>query len=217
MRVSEWIVVLYVTYLVVTAWVTRRHLGARLRITYASAAILVVVTALPLSTNSWWISLARDWAPGIYILFGYWLSGLFFVQPDRAAEARLRRLDHALFTRTGLNRAIAQAPRAVLEFFELAYLFCYLQVPAGFATVYLQGPDIDVDRFWTIVLTAVFACYGALPWIPTRAPRQLEPDPPIDRRGLVVRRVNLWLLDRASIQVNTFPSGHYAAYLATAI
>ena len=88
-------------------------------------------------------------------------------------------------------------------------------MPAGFAWLVLAGFADEADRFWSIVLLAAFLCYGLLPWIPTRAPRALERDRGVWRSA--VRRLNLAVLGRASVQWNTFPSGHTAASLATAL
>ena len=73
------------------------------------------------------------------------------------------------------------------------------------------------DRFWTLVLLGELGSFGMLPWIQTRPPRTLETDSAIDRRPLLLRRLNRFMVRTTSIQVNTFPSGHVAGSLATAI
>ena len=67
------------------------------------------------------------------------------------------------------------------------------------------------------MLLAGFVCYGMLPWIQTRPPRSVETDSRLDRRGLLVRRVNLFVLNGASVQANTFPSGHASTAVAAAL
>jgi membrane-associated phospholipid phosphatase len=79
----------------------------------------------------------------------------------------------------------------------------------------ISGFHDRASGFWSVVLLASFVCYGLLPWLPTRAPRALEPNPACARSS--VRRLNAAILDRASVQWNTFPSGHTAASLATAL
>ena len=153
--------------------------------------------------------------PLIYLLVGYWLPALLVRMPDPRVEQRLLRFDHALFGAEGLARFQQRAPRALVEYLELAYLLCYAVVPAGFAILVAGGHGEDViDQFWSVVLLAAFTCYGALPWLPTRAPRAVERQPDTTRSS--IRRLNLAVLDRASVQWNTFPSGHTAASLATA-
>lgn len=154
--------------------------------------------------------------PLVYLLIGYWLPALLVREPDVRLEQRLLNFDRILFGADGLERFERRAPRGLVEYLELAYLLCYAVVPAGFACLVLAGHSAAViDRFWSIVLLASFACYGVLPWMATRAPRAIET--PREAARSSVRHVNLAVLNRASVQWNTFPSGHTAASLATAL
>jgi hypothetical protein len=155
--------------------------------------------------------------PSMILLVGYWLSGLLFVRPDLRIERSLQLIDHRLLTRSGLLAGFHASPRVVREFFELSYLLVYVAVPAGATTLVLAGHADHVARFWAVVLFAEFACYGMLPWIQTRPPRVIEPGAAMTSRVAAIRRVNLGLVNRASIQVNTVPSGHAAGALATAL
>ena len=99
---------------------------------------------------------------------------------------------------------------------ELAYLLVYAVVPAGAAALLLSGHADAVPRFWAIVLLAEFVSYGMLPWLQTRPPRVLDvhgsaPEPTF------IKRFNLAVLNRGSIQVNTIPSGHAAGAAAVAL
>jgi hypothetical protein len=97
-------------------------------------------------------------------------------------------------------------------------MLCYPLVPVAFGLLYFSAPPTApdaLDRFWSIVLLAVFSCYGLLPWLPTRPPRAFLP---ADLRAAsALRRLNLHVLNHASIQVNTLPSGHVAAAVAAAL
>jgi membrane-associated phospholipid phosphatase len=153
--------------------------------------------------------------PLVYLLGGYWLPALLVREPNARLERRLLDVDYGLFGADGLERFEQRAPLALIEYLEGAYLLCYAVVPAGYACLLLAGHDAGViDRFWSVVLLAAFMCYGLLPWLPTRAPRAVEPHCGTTRSS--IRRLNLAVLDRASVQWNTFPSGHTAASLATA-
>ena len=153
--------------------------------------------------------------PLALLLIGYWLPALLVREPDLRVEERLVDFDRRLFGAGGLARFERRAPRLLVEYLELAYLLCYAVVPAGFVCLLLAGYDADaIDRFWSIVLLAAFICYGLLPWMATRAPRALEPPRGATRSS--IRQLNLAVLNRASVQWNTFPSGHTAASLATA-
>jgi membrane-associated phospholipid phosphatase len=154
--------------------------------------------------------------PLVYLLAGYWLPALLVGEPNRRLERRLLDVDRTLFGSHGLERFEQRAPRALIEYLELAYLLCYAVVPTGFACLLLAGYPADaLGTFWLVVLLAAFGCYGVLPWLPTRAPRAIEP-PGREKRSSI-RGLNLAVLNRASVQWNTFPSGHTAASLATAL
>jgi membrane-associated phospholipid phosphatase len=154
--------------------------------------------------------------PALVLLAGYWLSGLFFVRTDLGVENWLRATDDAVLRRTGVLAWFHGAPRVIAEYFELSYLLVYLVVPAGAVTLALTGHFDRVPHFWTTVLLAEFACYGMLPWIQTRPPRVFEDAGGRSQRD-VVRRINLGVASRASIQANTIPSGHAAGAMAVAL
>ena len=154
--------------------------------------------------------------PLVYLLSGYWLPALLVSETNIRLERRLLDVDHTLFGAHGLEGFERGAPRLLIEYLELAYLLCYAVVPAGFACLLLAGYSADaLNTFWSVVLLAAFICYGLLPWLPTRAPRAVEP--PGHEMRSSIRRLNLAVLNRASVQWNTFPSGHTAASLATAL
>jgi membrane-associated phospholipid phosphatase len=67
------------------------------------------------------------------------------------------------------------------------------------------------------VLLAELACYGVLPWIRTRPSWVLQPDSPLSQRRVLMRRLNLAIVRETSTHANTFPSGHAAGALATAL
>jgi hypothetical protein len=158
---------------------------------------------------------AKHVLPLAYLLMGYWIPGILVLAPNLQLERKLLETDRTLFGSGGLPAFAARAPRVIVEYMELAYLCCYLVVPAGFVWLLINGFHDRANGFWSVVLLASFVCYGLLPWLPTRAPRALEQHPARARSS--VRRWNLAVLDRASVQWNTFPSGHTAASLATAL
>jgi membrane-associated phospholipid phosphatase len=210
LRAPEWIVVAYFSYLIgAAAVVPGIGLPRRLRVIGAAIAVLIAVFTVAVIGPP--ASLWRDSMPILYILIGYWLPALLVSDMNQIFEGRLLALDRRLQVTTISERA----PRSLVELLELAYLCCYPMVPVGFASLYLAGLPEESDRFWTAVLLAVFGCYGVLPWLPTRPPRAIE-GRPRQSSGLV-RRVNLRVLGVASVQLNTFPSGHAAASLATAL
>jgi membrane-associated phospholipid phosphatase len=214
-RVSEWIVFAYLAYLLALAAVRPMPRGRRTRVVSTALPVmaLIVVTASLPSTPAW--GMLRTWLPVPYVLIGYWLSGVFFVSPQPDVEARFLAFDRRVRRSIGLDDAAI--PRVVLELLELAYLACYIVLPAGLLALLLAGQGPHADRFWSTVLLAELACYGTLPWVQTRPGWALRPQGAVDDRRLLVRRVNLFFVRSASIRANTFPSGHAAGALATAL
>ena len=209
LRASEWITIAYFAYLAGAAAVVV-GIGGRRRRRAIGAAAAVVIAVLTVAWFGPSAAVLRDWMPFVFILLGYWLPALLVTSTNPVLERRLLTLDQRWLVSTIGERA----PRPVIELLELAYLFCYPMVPVGFACLYVAGLREESDRFWTAVLAAVFGCYGMLPWLPTRPPRAIEGEP---TRSSAIRRVNVRVLGVASIQLNTFPSGHVAASLATAL
>jgi membrane-associated phospholipid phosphatase len=204
----EWIVLGYVTYLASVAAIATRFRRAR-GPTFAAAFAAWTMWAMARDVPR---SLALDiLLPAGCLLAGYWLSGLFFVAPMVHLERWLLRIDE----RTGVSRVAW--PRLVRDYFELAYVLVYAVVPAGAVTLAIGGHADVVPRFWSVVLLAEFFSYGMLPWVQTRPPRAIEVTHDLSRVKPALRRFNLALLGRASIQANTLPSGHAAGAAAAAL
>jgi membrane-associated phospholipid phosphatase len=206
-----WVALGYVSYLAVVSLTRTRFARARLPLFIAAAVAwgaFAVFGRTPLSPALGVV------VPALLLLVGYWLSGLLFTRPDADIERWLHRVDVVYLTR--VLAWYRQAPLIVSEYVELSYLLVYVALPAAATTLVLGGHSDHVERFWTVVLLAEFACYGMLPWIQTRPPRVIEPEINAAPRALL-RRLNQGIVTRASIQANTVPSGHAAGAFATAL
>ena len=215
MRVSEWVAAAYFGYLWIAAmamrpWPRRRQSAAA---SLAAMACVFLPRFLPVTPLT---LVARDWLPALYLVAGYWLSGWYFVGPMKGIEARFLGLDWRVIGRD-VSARLESVPRVVLEVLELAYVTCFLFVPGGLVILALTGHRDAADRFWTLVLLGEFGSFAMLPWIQTRPPRLIEGPGELDRRPLFMRRMNSLQVTTLSIGVNTFPSGHVAGALATAI
>jgi membrane-associated phospholipid phosphatase len=214
LEVANWIALAlgYATYLAAVSLTRHDFARARSRLCLVAAAGWVASASVGKTTLSPALLVV---VPSLVLLAGYWLSGLLFVRPDVRLEQRLQRVDDWVLRGTGVLACYRRSPRVVQDFFELSYLLVYVAVPAGATTLVASGHGDHVSRFWSIVLLAEFACYGMLPWVQTRPPRATDVDGDTDAEG--VRRLNLRLVNRASIQANTLPSGHAAGAFATAL
>jgi hypothetical protein len=155
-------------------------------------------------------------APAVLLLSGYWLSGFFFRDPQAWLEAVLAASDRWVFARLDAHRRLAGSPRWLLEALEAAYAADYVVIAVG-ALVAAANGIRAVEAYWSLVLSAELACYVALPWLRSRPPRALEPGGALAARTVALRRLNTAILDTASVQANTLPSGHVAGALAAAI
>lgn len=219
MRRSEWIAAGYFVYLLLPIWVSASR-RARLTLTAWVLALAGGVAALSWAPDGAPWPTVRDWAPGLYLLAGYWLPGRLFTAPNERLERWLLAVDQRWLGPQAVVTNV-RLPSIVRDYLELTYLLCYPLVPIAFSLLYFFADDERsltsiADNFWSVVLLAVFLCYGLLPWVPTRSPRALPSGAAIAWSSRI-RRLNLMVLNHASIQVNTFPSGHVAAALASAL
>lgn len=175
--------------------------------TFAGLGILLLLVAVGLRSST----VLTTWIlPPAMLLVAYWTSGSLFVAPMPGSERALMALDRRL----RIPEIAAGMPRPAAELLEVAYVFVYPLIPIALALHLVFAPQPDSDRFWMVVLTTDYVCFGMLPWIQTRPPRALEGAAPW---RTWFRRVNARLLDRASIHVNTMPSGHAAEAVAAAL
>jgi membrane-associated phospholipid phosphatase len=130
-------------------------------------------------------------------------------------EAYCLALDRRIWTRLGIDTLTRRAPRAVLEVLEFIYVATFLYVPACVVVVAFIDRSL-VDRSWALVLLGEYGAFAMLPWIQTRPPRSVEPPGPLDRRPLLARELNRFMVRNTSIQVNTLPSGHVSGSFAAA-
>jgi hypothetical protein len=183
--------------------IRRRHLVVTAAVAYtlASAGAATLV-------SSFWVNLV---APGVLLLTGYWLSGLLFHSPQSWLEAWLLRSDRAL----GAERWMDGMPRLVAEALEASYAAVSVVVGVGAIWAATAGVEAVTD-YWNLVLTAELACYVWLPWLRSRPPRTLEPQR-AQKATPALRRLNTRILDNASVQANTLPSGHVSGAVAAAL
>ncbi len=208
MRVWEAASLLFFVYVgAVGAFGERPHsTRARLYLGVAAGLLFVAIVA-----NVRYIPFLHDWlAPPIALLLAYWTSGLLFVAPRGDQESVLMGLDRHL----RVFEAARRLPGFVSLLLEAAYAGVYVVIPLALVLHLGFVPAASAERFWTVILLTDYVCFALLPWVQTRPPRALEKAEPWSS---VMRRFNLRMLGAASIQVNTFPSGHAAEALAAAL
>ena len=145
--VAEWIVCAFFAYLILLA--VRRPLQGRHRLRVLAVSMVCIGLSVMLSQlrPSPALQIVREWIPGIYLMHGYWLSGLFFERPMTTVERRLLDFDRVLFETLKVTEFLTRGPRIVLEYFELTYLLAYPFVPASFGVLCWLGARADADSF----------------------------------------------------------------------
>jgi membrane-associated phospholipid phosphatase len=208
-RSFEWIACAYFGYLAAACWRPRLSSGRRAFLIGASAFCAAAVFLVARSNVAW----ARLSAPVLYILAGYFLSGLLFASPSATTEMWLARWDRRLLGDPA-TRFIAW-PRMVVAALELVYMGCFLLIPAGAALLAWAGHQLLVDRYWAMVISAEFAAFAPLAFIQTRPPWALERKPEL--ADPAIHRLASQMVQYLTIRVNTFPSGHAAGSFAVAL
>ena len=184
------------------------RLRARLLAIAGSAAGLAICAAAHLMSPAAWL---YSWVlPPSLLLLGYWTSGLLFEAPMPHLERALQAVDRAF----RVDAAIRATPGWLRGVLEMAYAGVYLLIPLALLIQLTTTQEPDADRFWTIVLATDYVCFGFLPWMQTRPPRALATEAPWHTP---MRRLNLHVLSKTSIQANTLPSGHAAEAAAAAL
>jgi hypothetical protein len=212
--------------------IRRRHVALA-----ASLAFTFVSVAAGTLTGAFWVNLLL---PGALLLGGYWLSGFFFRDPQPWLESWLIGLDHAARAHQWMDRS----PRWLAELLELSYAMDYVVVGGGAIYAATFGTEA-VAYYWSLVLASELASFAPMPWLRSRPPRVvgdwtmpgLKPGPagadvrakpgpraeglpsakPPATRRVALRRLNNLILDGASIQANTLPSGHVSGAVAAAL
>jgi membrane-associated phospholipid phosphatase len=208
-RSFEWIACAYFAYLAVACWWPPLSIGRRLLVIAASAFCAAAVFLIARSDVMW----ARQSAPVLYILAGYFLSGRLFVSPSMTTEAWLAAWDRRILGDPAA-RFVGWPPMLVAGL-ELVYMGCFLLIPAGALLLAGAGHRMLVDRYWAMVIGAEFAAFAPLAFIQTRPPWALERKPAL--ADPAVHQLASQMVQHLTIRVNTFPSGHAAGSLAVAL
>jgi membrane-associated phospholipid phosphatase len=208
-RSSEVVAFVYFAALTVVAWLRPLPADRRRQITTIGVAMCAVVFTIGHHAPR----VVRDWAPGVSIIVGYYLSGRFFVKPSETLEEWLMAWDRRLLGDP--TTRFAGWPPSVLAYLEIVYVTCFVLVPAGAAALVLAGHASLLDRYWTMVLAAELGSFGPLSVIQSRPPWLVEQKAALPDRA--VHRVASRMVESFTINANTFPSGHVAGSLAVAL
>ena len=208
MRSAEDVAFFYFLYLAGICWLRPLPPSRRLFVTAVSlltAAGVFAAARAPI--------VVRVWAPLGYIGVGYYLTGRLFVRPSERLETWLMGWDHRLFGDPATR--FARWPAWLVGYLDIVYMFCFLLLPAGMLMLIAAGRSDQANHYWTMVLAADLGAFAPLSVFQTRPPWMLETTPALAAPS--VHRLASYMVEHATIRVNTFPSGHVAVSIAVAL
>jgi PAP2 superfamily len=218
MRKAEWISLIAYAFFIIASWL--RPLASRRRMAIAAIGALGMLLIMAMRFAEQFLpqfpaSVARDCLPAVLMPMVYWQAGRFSTRVNKTFQAALQQLDRALLS-SWMPILSKPSLRWIVASLELAYLSCYVLVPTGLAVLYLAGLQHHATEYWSVVLLATYPCYVFTAFVPTNPPRTIEMNSAATTTGKV-RRFNLWIVRRFSIQLNTFPSAHVTATLGSSL
>src|SRR5579862_666337 len=217
MRASEWVQIAFAIGIGLLAWMRPLETRRRLRIALLAAIVPAAILTTRFALNGFAGSVVRDWLPAALLLIPYWQAGQFFTGPDARIQKWLAQTDEkALYALRWILGSSENGAWA--RYFETAYLMCYPLVPIGLAALYLGHHRAAADFYWIVVVLASDICFAVTIFVPAMPPR-LIPERASESRVAAgsVRKLNLEVLNRGSIQAITFPSAHVASTTAVAL
>jgi membrane-associated phospholipid phosphatase len=217
MRASEWIQIVFAIGIGLLAWMWPLDMRRRLRIALLAVIVPAAILVARYALHGYGGSVVRDWLPAALLLIPYWQAGQFFTGPDARIQKWLAQTDEKVLRM--LRRIIGSRENgAWARYFETAYLMCYPLVPIGLAVLYLGHRRGAADFYWIVVVLASDISFASTIFVPAMPPR-LVPAQAAEPRVAAnsVRKLNLEVLNRGSIQAITFPSAHVASTTAVAL
>ncbi|HXP69321.1 MAG TPA: phosphatase PAP2 family protein [Candidatus Dormibacteraeota bacterium] len=217
MRASEWIQIAFAFGIGLLAWARPLEMRRRLRIALLAVIVPAAILMARYALHGLAGSVVCDWLPAALLLIPYWQAGQFFTGPGERIQKWLAQTDEKALR--VLRRIIGSSESGGwARYFETAYLMCYPLVPIGMAALYLGHHRAAADFYWIVVVLASDICFAVTIFVPAMPPR-LIPERASESRVAAgsVRKLNLEVLNRGSIQAITFPSAHVASTTAVAL
>ena len=219
LRSSEWILLAFFAYIALLScfFRDRPELGYQPVITLFFVSVLLFL--LVKAENGRFkntVSLIRDWMPLALTLLAFrGMEAFIPLRYDSANEAAWIRWDDLLFSH-GFGSAVEHLGPVFSSYLELCYLLVYTTGSFCIAVLWIAKRRREENRFNVILLTGTLLSYALFPYFPSRPPRFAFPNsfPPAEHN--LLRSLNVYLLNHASIHTGVFPSAHVSSAFAAA-
>lgn len=163
------------------------------------------------------VSYLRDWLPILLTLAAFREMELFLPpRYDHGYEQTWVREDHALLDCWHGRAAIESLGKLIPIWLELCYFFVYGLPVYCLALLYGRGKRAKSDRFLVIYLIGTLIAYALFPYFPSQPPRLMFSGFDEPTYSTWIRRVNLFVLSKATIHSGVFPSAHVSSAFSAA-
>lgn len=209
LRSSEWVIVIYFTYVAIVAgWFFDP----------AKAWAMAIVTGALVWILSRRPSILRDLAPAAFTLAAYREMNWFTpARYDHHFEQVWIVWDRWLLGGGGHLRAWIESAGAVLPtYFELCYALVYAIAPVSIALLFWTHHRRRINIFWIAYLTGTLGAYAMFPYFPSEPPRIVFAGADLPHIVTGLRRLNLWIVGGYGIHSSVFPSAHVSSALSAA-
>jgi len=208
LRSSEWLVIVYFTYVAVVAGFYFPPAKAWL----FAAVVAAVVIAL-----ARWTKILRDIFPMTYVLAAYREMDWFTpARRDYHLENVWIVWDRRLLDTLHLRAAVESAGPLFPSLLELCYLLVYGVAAVSVTVLFLNHRRPWMNAFWLAYLAGSLGAYALFPFFPSEPPRILFPAMDLPRIVTPIRTFNLWILGGYAIHSSVFPSAHVSSAFSAA-
>jgi membrane-associated phospholipid phosphatase len=209
LRSSEWVIVIYFTYVAIVAgWFF--HPAKAWALAIAIGALVWILSRRA--------SLLRDLAPAVFTLAAYREMNWFTpAQYDHHFEQVWIVWDRWLLGDGGHLRALIESAGALFpSYFELCYVLVYAIAPVSVALLFWAHRRDRINLFWIAFLTGTLGAYAMFPYFPSEPPRTVFAGADLPHIVTDFRRLNLWIVGGYGIHSSVFPSAHVSSALSAA-
>ena len=220
MRLSEWILAVYFSYVTALSLILPISTGLRIRTIVVNGSLFGLYAVLLNSPRFLKTAAAphlRNWTPLALMLLAYkemgWLAPS--VHPHRFESSWIV-WDRVLLREWQLRDVIESTGVVFPSVLELCYLLVYGLPAFSMGMLYLYRKSRYAEVLLVIYLLGLFLSYAQFPYWPSEPPWAVFPGEDAPTVNSAIRRFNQWILGRYGIHTSVFPSAHVSGAVAAA-
>jgi membrane-associated phospholipid phosphatase len=220
MKLPEWVLAGYFSYVTALSWILPRSPAVRIRMLVVNGLLLGVYAVLlgkPRLRESLVVNHLRNWIPLGLMLLAYkemgWLAPP--VHYHRLEQTWIA-WDRVLLRQWKLRDAIEMTGPALPGLLEFCYLLVYALPVFCMSMLYVYRRSNQAGMLLFIYLLGLFLSYVQFPYWPSEPPRVVFPGEDAPAVDTLLRRFNQWILGGYGIHTSVFPSAHVSGAFAAA-